>query len=57
MAERLDTDTRRLRLLRAEFDATLARMIELQRELSKESTKLARLGKQLDRADRKPRKS
>ena len=57
MAERLDTDTKRLRLLRAEFDATLARMIELQRELSKESTKLARLGKQLDRADRKPRKS
>jgi hypothetical protein len=57
MAERLDTDTKRLRLLRAEFDATLARMIELQRELSKESTKLVRLGKQLDRADRKPRKS
>jgi hypothetical protein len=34
MAERLDTQTKQLRLLHAEFDATLARMVELQRELA-----------------------
>jgi hypothetical protein len=49
MAERLDTKTKKLRLLQAEFDATFARMVELQKDLSRESAKLQRIAKQLER--------
>jgi hypothetical protein len=51
MAERLDTQTKQLRLLHAEFDSTLARMVELQRELAQLSIALVRLKKKIQRAE------